>query len=85
MMIINCDCWFDTNDDEDDDIGAVEWIWVIDCDCWFDTNDDFFQNGVTAFVLACESKQWGVADILYNKADTLIIPENSVWHGWMYK
>jgi len=40
MSKIDCDCCCDTYDDEDDDIGAVEWIWVIDCDCCCDTYDD---------------------------------------------
>ena len=38
----------------------------------------FFQNGLNAFVLACESKRWDIADMLYNNVETLIIPDNTV-------
>ena len=28
------------NDDDNDDIGAVDCRWVIRCDCWFDTDTE---------------------------------------------
>ena len=27
----------DDDDYDNDNISAVEWIWMINCDCWFDT------------------------------------------------
>ena len=31
--VIECDCWYDIDDDD------VECRWVIECDCWYDVND----------------------------------------------
>ena len=31
-------------DDDDDDVGAVEWMCVIQCDCWCDTGDEDDDN-----------------------------------------
>ena len=35
--MIHCDCWCETDDDDDDVIDAVECRWLIDCDYWYDT------------------------------------------------
>ena len=40
-------------EDNADDIGAVEWIWVIDCDCRCDTDnedDDDIEVGRSFFI-----------------------------------
>jgi len=39
-------------EDNADDIGAVEWIWVINCDCWCDTDneDDDIEVGRSFFI-----------------------------------
>ena len=42
--VIECDCWCDTDvdddydSDDDDDLGAVECRWMRECDCWYDTD-----------------------------------------------
>ena len=38
--MIDDNCWCDTDDHVDDDIGANECRWVIDCDRLCDTDDD---------------------------------------------
>ena len=36
--MIECDCWYDTDNGDDDGICDVDYRWVIECDCWFDTD-----------------------------------------------
>ena len=37
MLVTDCDCWYDTDDDV---IDAVLFRLVIDCDSWSDIDDD---------------------------------------------
>lgn len=59
-------CWCDTDDDYDDNVGAVECRWVIECNWWCDTDDDDDNVGAVECNWVIECDWWcDTDDIIY--------------------